>query len=785
MNMRGVAGSSRSVPRNGGLLLAFVGLGLLVIATLAAYRLPVPRPSDAPFDEISAARIRSTLSSLSGADRPHPLGSAEDALVRRSITDRLQALGYATTLQTRLTCRYGTCGTPTNIIASREPRAEAGGAVLLAAHYDSVAAGPGASDDGAGVATLLEIARIMASRPPARHPLLLLFSDGEEAGLLGAQAFVETHPLARRIQSAVNLEARGTSGSSLMFETGTANAWLMDLYARSIARPITNSLFYTVYKLLPNDTDFTPFKNAGYQGYNFAFIGHVGFYHTALDDLAHASPSTLQQQGDDALGAVSALMRGPAPSTAPAEDVFFDVLGRALVRWPAAATLPLAALVAILLCVELAALMRARLLSIRALLVGAVGALSALALSTALSAGVLAGMISVGKVPSLRAASWIAHPAAMHLAAAALPLWLMALASGYLRRRAGFWGFWAAASLFCALLAIVVAALAPGASFVLLLAGAGAVLGAAPATFWAVRLLPLRTWMMDAAALLPVLLFFAMVLPMLNFLYTALGSPAWPISTLALGICAMSLAPLMAVASRGARRLMVWFSAIGVIAGAGLTLVSPTYSAEWPERVNVEYWLEADSGEAHYFVTCDSMHLPAPLAAKAQFDPVAHPRFAGSRTRGFIAPAPAVTLAAPELTIESATPLARSESGKRVHYELNLRSARGAAVATLVFPPGAGVHEARVAWGDGSAQARLYTLPSGATLLQLVGLPPSGAELGIDADEPAAVQIYDETRSLVDGETIARARPPVTTSSQDGDLTVVHRTVALAPGAGR
>jgi hypothetical protein len=767
------------------LVLAFLGMGLLVAATLVAHRPPPPLPSDAPFEELSAARVKAALSSLSAADRPHPLGSPDDARMRRSIADRLQALGYSTALQTQLTCREGTCGAPTNIIASREMRGDAGGAVLLAAHYDSVPAGPGASDDGAGVGTLLEIARIMASRPPARHPLILLFSDGEEAGLLGAQAFVQTHPLAHRIQSAVNLESRGTSGSSLMFETGTANAWLMDLYARSIPRPMTNSLFYTVYKLLPNDTDFTVFKEAGYQGYNFAFIGRVGLYHTALDDLAHASSSSIQQQGDNALGTVSALMSAPAPSAAREEDVFFDVLTRTLVRWPAAAALPLGALIAIVLGVELAVLARARMLAARTALLGLIAMLGALALSTALSAGMLAGMISVGKVPSLHAASWIAHPAPMHLAAAALPLWLMAIASGWLRGRSGFWGLWAAASSFYALLAVLVAAIAPGAGFVLLLTAAGAVLGAVPAVLRALRLLPVSAWMMDSAALVPALVSFAIVFPMLGFLYAALGSPAWPISTLTLGLCAMSLAALMSLASHGARRLIVWVSAVGVVAGAGLTLVSPTYSAEWPERVDVEYWLEPDSGEAHYFVTCDSMHLPAPLATKAQFGPAAHPRFPGSSKRGFVAPAPATTLAAPELTVSSATPLARSDSGQRVHYELHLRSARGAPRATLVFPASAGVREARVAWGEGSAEARLYTLPSGATLLQLLGLPAAGADLGIDAAGPAAVQIYDESRGLSEGETIARARPPATTSSQDGDLTVVHRTVPLNPAAGR
>jgi len=82
--------------------------------------------------------------------------------------------------------------------------------------------------------------------------------------------------LAAQVKAAVNLEARGTSGPSLMFETGSANAWLMHLYESVVARPFTNSMYYVVYKLLPNDTDFTVFKKAGYQGFNFGFIGNVG-----------------------------------------------------------------------------------------------------------------------------------------------------------------------------------------------------------------------------------------------------------------------------------------------------------------------------------------------------------------------------------------------------------------------------------------------------------------------------------------------------------------------------
>ena len=54
-----------------------------------------------------------------------------------------------------------------NVVARLEGT-EQGPAVLLAAHYDSVAAGPGASDDGTGAATVLEIARALKyCRSPA------------------------------------------------------------------------------------------------------------------------------------------------------------------------------------------------------------------------------------------------------------------------------------------------------------------------------------------------------------------------------------------------------------------------------------------------------------------------------------------------------------------------------------------------------------------------------------------------------------------------------------------
>src|SRR5271170_1917595 len=322
--------------RNRGLILALVGISLLLAATILAYRPAVPLGEAGAPGAFSAVRAQAILKTLVGDARPHPIGSGANARVREVIVQQLAALGYKPELQSGLVCnKWGICGTPTNIVVTLPAAANANDAVLLVAHYDSVPAGPGASDDGTGVAIVLEIARILAAMPAPRHPIVLLLTDGEEPGLLGALLFVREHPLSKQVKAAVNLDSRGVSGPSLMFETGTANAWALHLYSSAIRAPITNSLYYVVYKSLPNDTDFTVFKAASFQGFNLAFIGDVAHYHTPLDNWANASASSTQHQGENALNALLAL-EASADSHPPAsESLFFDVFARAIVVMPA------------------------------------------------------------------------------------------------------------------------------------------------------------------------------------------------------------------------------------------------------------------------------------------------------------------------------------------------------------------------------------------------------------------------------------------------------------------
>jgi len=793
------------ITRHRALIIALAGIALLLAATLYAYRVPAAPGPRASANVFSADRAKAILQDLVGDGVPHPIGSAANTRLRESIVARLSSLGYTSEMQSGFVCNdAGTCGSPVNIVATLGQRSSGEDSVLLAAHYDSVPAGPGASDDGASVASMLEIARILAARPAPRHPIVLLVTDGEEAGLLGAWLFVREHPLAKRVKAAVNLDARGTSGPSLMFETGSANRWLMRLYASAVPSPMTNSLYYAVYKLLQNDTDFTVFKSAAYQGFNFAYIGHVGRYHTPLDSVANAGAGTIQLQGDNALATVSALANTKTLQPPISESVFFDVFARTLIRWPAEITLPSALLALALLLIETLVLLRNKAVTFREISWGWAATLGVPVVGTALCTGSLAFLIAIGKVPPLRGASWIAQPCAMHVAAASIALLAATCASAGLGRRAGFWGFWVAAALLIALLAVAGAAAAPGAGFVLLLASVAAGLGALPYTLCLLRSRTPREWTAEAAALLPVWVIFAGLFAVLRYLYTALGSLAWPISTLLLSLGTVALLPLLTAAGSPARRRIITLTSLIALGGLGVTLYLPTYSTDWPEHVNVEYWYDAGTGLSNYKVIADSERLPAPLTGAAHFDPMLHPRFEGSAVQAFYAAAPELRLDAPELTlISQATPTApaapllsmstsRSHASMQpaaaaAHLTLRLRSVRGAPEALVVFPASARVADVSVTTAGGPQRSRLSRLKNGATLLDMVGLPAAGVEFSVDVGGslPVSVQVFDQSYELAAGGNLQRLRPPNATSAQDGDLTVAHRTVSLDPAAGR
>jgi hypothetical protein len=125
--------------------------------------------------------------------------------------------------------------------------------------------------------------------PSLKNDLIFLLTDGEEAGLIGARGFVQSSPLSKEIKLVVNFEARGTSGPVYMFETSSGNERLIREFGKAAPLPAASSLMFGIYGRMPNDTDLTVLKRAGWSGLNLAFIGNPEHYHQPSDDHSHSA----------------------------------------------------------------------------------------------------------------------------------------------------------------------------------------------------------------------------------------------------------------------------------------------------------------------------------------------------------------------------------------------------------------------------------------------------------------------------------------------------------------
>src|SRR5579871_2707452 len=314
-----------------------------------ARAMPEMASAAAPRRAFSAARSEQVLTRLLGAERPHPVSTDENNRLRGRVLSELSVLGLRPFVLHGFACHSPQdsalliCGSVNDVIAEVMPGS--GKAIILLGHYDSVPAGPGAADDEAGVATVIETARALIARGhPWKHPVLAVLTDGEEADLLGAAAFLHDSKLKARVGAVVNVEARGNRGPSLLFQTSPGNAALIDLYASNVGDYATSSLYEEIYKFLPNDTDLTLFIKDGYPSYNFAYVGGVADYHTADDTRANLDPISLQQQGDSMLGVVNGLEAVDFTKLHGTDDIYFDILGRWLPRAPTGFAVPLALL---------------------------------------------------------------------------------------------------------------------------------------------------------------------------------------------------------------------------------------------------------------------------------------------------------------------------------------------------------------------------------------------------------------------------------------------------------
>jgi len=562
-----------------GLVAGLLAAVLLVLRGLDHAPAPVVPASDRT--AFSAERAYGHLEDLVGDNLPHPPGSAAHRVVGETILEKLRAYGYEPELQEGLKCSplAPGCSMVRNIIAVRRG-AGRGPAMMITAHYDSVPGSAAASDDGVGIAVMLEIADLLTEREPLLHDVVFLFSDSEEPGLRGAMLFADAHPLMQRVGLVVNLEARGARGPSAMFETGANNANLIRLFAGAVPRPATSSLLFEVYRRMPNNTDYTIYKRAGVTGFNFAFSRQASLYHSARDDLAHVDRASLQHQGENALAVLLAAGAVPLESLEAGGDAsYVDVGMRGLLAWPASWNVPMA--LAGLLLVGLLAVWRAP-VRLRA------APWAVLAVAAALVLVPLTGWLlswPLGRWPDVHPLDH-PYPWPGRIALLAASLLAVLVSARWVGRRAGVAATMSVTWSVLAILSLALAIWVPGAAFMLLLPVLAYALVGITGLLRS-RDLP---WLAAAAG-------FAVAVwsGLYHFLLADIvfGFQLSHLKVLPLLLFALPLLPLAVdYAERGSTRAFIGVLVLVTLGAATVAALLPAHTPDHPRGVNLVYMQE-------------------------------------------------------------------------------------------------------------------------------------------------------------------------------------------------
>ena len=308
--------------------------------------------TEAPFSEFSTKRALEKVKAMTV--KPHFVGSQNHEVVAQYLVKELQNLGLETSFQEGFTMtEKGTLVKSKNILARIKSTSTALGVtnstkvLLLLSHYDSAphSFSKGASDDASGVATILESVRaFLHTKTKHKNDIIILFSDAEELGLNGAALFVTQHKWAKEVGLVLNFEARGSSGPSYMLmETNQGNAKMVAAFSKgNVKYPVSNSLMYSIYKMLPNDTDLTVFRESGkIQGFNFAFIDSHFNYHTMQDSYEHLDPKTLAHQGTYLFPLLKHFSNADLSNLNSTEDKVYFTIPFAFVSYPFDCILPM------------------------------------------------------------------------------------------------------------------------------------------------------------------------------------------------------------------------------------------------------------------------------------------------------------------------------------------------------------------------------------------------------------------------------------------------------------
>ncbi|WP_199721632.1 M28 family peptidase [Cellulomonas rhizosphaerae] len=577
-------------------LAALVVLAALTFLSLWSVWPPAPKGEDAPADQFSAARAFDHVETI--GQEVHVAGSKAAGTVRQHIVDTLTGLGLSPEVHEgvgatgALGSTYGLAHV--NNVVAVIPGTDSTGRVFMVAHYDSVQVSYGANDDGAGTSTLLETARALTQGEPLRNDIVLVFTDAEEACLCGAEAFVHDDPLAADGGVVLNFEARGASGPAIMFETSRGNAALVDEYAQ-VPYPVGSSMAVEVYRILPNDTDFTPFREQDrFTGLNSAYIDGSAVYHSPEDRPEYMDKASLQHHGSNALALARSFGNGDVAELAQpssGDATYFPAPGT-LVRypgwlvWPFAVAAVLAVAAFGVVAVRRGLVARRRLVA--ALLLGVVPIVAVAVLAQLLWLALVAIRPGYGEMIDPWRPWWF-RAGLVLLVATVLLTWYTAL-----RNRVGATALAVGALAWLALLGVVLAALTPGGSYLAALPALAGGLAGIVAVLVRSDTGGLVAHTVAGAIAVVVLA------PIVLLFMPALGLATGAAPALFAVLLGMVLLPVLdgAIPRGRGRALPAVVAGAATVVCLGVGLVVDQFDARHPLPTQLMYALDADSGQA-------------------------------------------------------------------------------------------------------------------------------------------------------------------------------------------
>ena len=694
---------------------------------------------------------------------PHAVDSDALDQTRSRLLREVASLGYQPQVIAQNACRGSISGSSVRCAFVQNIFFTAGSgdgpALVLTAHYDSVDASPGFGDDGIGVAVWLEVAHHLKQNPPTR-PVMFLLTDGEEAALLGAQAFVDSKAkYGIEVGRIINLEARGVRGPAMMFETGHPNAGIVTDWSKSGARPVANSMMTAVYELLPNSTDLTVHLNDKSTGINIAIADGLDFYHTNHDDLAHLNRDSVQHMGDQALGATRAFLAGDWSGDKDGGEIAYSDIGaRLFVSLP-----QMFSLVLLGLCFGVAAM-----LLVRPTRTGGWQKLDwrafALPPALVLVGGLLAFLAQQG-IGLIRPepSYWTAYPQALNMAIFAATALAGALALSFLAPNSKretlfasgwFWFLIVGLGLSIAVAGFSILFLIPGIVFVL----AGAVA-------WLFPRYQLVAYGVASAVL--ALIFF----PVLHLLDVMMGMSMAAVFGV---VEAMVLAPMLAMVGgvRSGKPIVLGALGAALVAGLAATAIVPAYSADRPLALNFSAQYDMDNSKAALFAGARPGALPKVIRDQLTVgeipSPIGSPPNLAAKALQF-APRP---LAMATLIGDTAN----ADGSRAIRLQLSAPATR---IVRLRIP--AAAHPVSFTYGDRTTALR--EPQQGYYLIEILGRAADGAVLDFTLKPPAdapkekpdwLVQgIWTELPS--EARAIADMRPDNAVRIQMGDTTITTK----------